>query len=151
VTMDVAFERFLGQLLHACSAQDEWPLKVKVAIGATLDYAAAAPAQAALLDLDRLSTDGRLARRAIDAKDHLASLLVSGRRLSARGAALPTLTEQMIVAGLAGVVSTRLVEGDAHRLPELAPQLVQLALVPYLGQDEAARIATRPPPEITGR
>jgi AcrR family transcriptional regulator len=147
-TMEVAFERFLGLLLRACGAQEEWPLKVKVAIGATLDYAAAAPAQAALLDLGALTANRRIARLATDAKDHLAALLSAGRRYSERGAALPTLTEQAIVAALASAVSTRLTGGEAKRLPELAPQLVQFALLPYLGQAEAARVASRPRPEV---
>src|SRR6185312_14468629 len=47
-----AAERFLAFVLAACAAQEKWPLKVKVAIGATLDFAAAAPAQAALLAVD---------------------------------------------------------------------------------------------------
>ncbi len=141
---EVVFERFLALVLGACSAQQEWPLKVKAAIGASLDFAAAAPAQAALLDLDALTADRQIARRGIDNKDHLASLLATGRRYCERGAELPTLTEQAIVAALAGAVSTRLIGGEAKRLPELAPQLVQFALLPYLGQAEAARVATRP-------
>jgi AcrR family transcriptional regulator len=145
-SMEVAFERFLALLLRACAAQKEWPLKVKVAIGASLDFAAASPAQAQLFDLDGLTANRQIARRATDTKDHLASLLSAGRRYSERGAALPTLTEQAIVAALAGAVSTRLLGGEAKRLPELAPQLVQFALLPYLGQAEAARVASRPRP-----
>jgi AcrR family transcriptional regulator len=140
------FERFISLLLHVCSAQQEWPLKVKVAIGASLDFAAASPAQALLLDLDALTADRSIARRAIEAKDRLASLLAEGRRHTEHGAELPSLTEQGIVAALAGTVSPRLIGGEARHLPELAPQLVQIALLPYLGREEAARVATRPRP-----
>ncbi len=140
------FERFIALLLHVCAAQQEWPLKVKVAIGAGLDFAAASPAQALLLDLDALTADRTIARRAIEAKDRLASLLAEGRRHSEHGAELPSLTEQGIVAALTGAVSPRLIGGEARHLPELAPQLVQIALLPYLGREEAARVATRPRP-----
>jgi AcrR family transcriptional regulator len=144
------FERFIALLLHVCAAQQEWPLKVKVAIGASLDFAAASPAQALLLDLDALTADRSIARRAIEAKDRLASLLAEGRRHSDHGAELPSLTEQGIVAALAGTVSPRLIAGEARHLPELAPQLVQIALLPYLGREEAARVATRPRPGAAG-
>lgn len=145
-TLAAAFERLLGVLKRACSAQSEWPMKVKVAIGAALDYAAADPAGAALLELRPLIADPRVARHATDARDQLALMLADGRRYTERGAELPALTEQAIVAGLMGVVSSRI--GEAERLPALAPQLVQIALLPYLGAVDAARVATRPPPEL---
>jgi AcrR family transcriptional regulator len=143
---DVLFERFLGLLLRACSAQQEWPLKVKVAIGASLDFAAAAPAQAQLLNLDGLVANPRIARRAIEGRDNLAALLAGGRRYVERGSALPSLTEQFLIAGLVAAISTRIMHGEAKRLPELAPQLVQFTLLPYIGKAEAERVAIRPRP-----
>jgi AcrR family transcriptional regulator len=148
---DVVFERFLGLLRRACSAQQEWPIKVKVAIGASLDFAAAAPAQAQLLSLDGLVANRQIARRAIDGRDNLAALLAVGRRHVDRGPQLPSLTEQFLIAGLMSAISTRILHGEAKRLPELAPQLVQFTLLPYLGQAEAERVATRPRPAPPGR
>jgi AcrR family transcriptional regulator len=151
VAHELVFARFRERLLSACSAQAEWPFKVKVAIGATLDAAAAAPAEAQLLVLDLLASERSLARQAFDARDNLAGLLSSGRRHAEHGAALPPLTEQALIGGLVGAISTRLLHGEAKRLPELAPQLVQFTLLPYLGHAAAERIAIRPRPGLAER
>ncbi|HEX4308286.1 MAG TPA: TetR/AcrR family transcriptional regulator [Solirubrobacterales bacterium] len=147
--MRAASESFFDLLLRACSAQQEWPLKVKVAVGATLDYAAAAPAQVALLNLNGFKASPGVASQTTEIKDQLASLLAGGRRYVKDRAALPVLTEQAIVGGILGVISSRLEAGEAARLPDLAPQLVEFALLPYLGREEAARIASRPSPRRT--
>lgn len=150
VAHEVVFKSFRERLLGACAAQAQWPFKVKVAIGAALDFAAAAPEQAQLLVLDAIASDLVIARRALDARDNLAALLASGRRYADRGPELPSLTEQALIAGLSGAISTRLLYGEAKRLPELAPQLVQFTLLPYLGRAEAARVASRPRPGTAG-
>lgn len=149
VAQEVVFARFRERLLLACAAQAQWPFKVKVAIGATLDFAAAAPDQAQLLVLDARASDLAVARRSMEARDNLAALLASGRRYREGCADLPSLTEQTLIAGLAGAISIRLLRGEAKHLPELAPQLVQFALLPYLGRAEAARVASRPRPGMT--
>jgi AcrR family transcriptional regulator len=144
----VLFERFVGRLLGACEAQPSWPLKVKVGIGLTLDLAAASPVRARFLMLDSLTNDPALIRQGLEARDRLATLLASGRSLSPYGPDLPGITEQALVGGLAGVILARLVNGEAGHLPALAPELVELTLVPYLGAEAAAAVARRPRPQI---
>lgn len=149
-TFDLLFEMFLGRLERTCKTQAEWPLKVKVAIGASLDLAAASPLEAQFLALDALSSNRELARRALDARDRLVSLLARGRDQSPHGAALPKLTEQVLIAGLVGALNTRLATGEANRLPELAPELVELTLLFYLDHEEARKVARRPKPDKSG-
>ena len=52
-----AFERLLCLLIRACNSEREWPFKVRAAIGATLEFAAAEPDRARLLILGSLSAD----------------------------------------------------------------------------------------------
>lgn len=148
VAHGILFERFVGRLQRACKAQPSWPLKVKVGIGLTLDLVAAFPARARFLMLDSLTSDPELSRQGVEARDRLAALLGSGRSSSPYGAALPGITEQALVGGLASVILARLVSGEAEHLPALAPELVELTLVPYLGAEEAAAVARRPRPQI---
>jgi AcrR family transcriptional regulator len=143
------FERFFARMLRASDAQPEWPLKVKVGIGVTLDMAAAAPVQARFLALDALAANRELARYAIEGRDRLTRMLAGGRAASPFGASLPPLTEQVLIAGIAGAISARLVTGEAEHLPSLAPQLVQLTLIPYLGPEDAAKVARRPKRAVT--
>jgi AcrR family transcriptional regulator len=143
------FERFFSRILRASDAQPEWPLKVKVAIGVTLDMAAASPIHARFLALDALAANRELARHAIEGRDRLTRLLAGGRAESPFGASLPPFTEQVLIAGIAGAISARLVTGEAEHLPSLAPQLVQLTLMPYLGLEDAEKVARRPRRAVT--
>jgi AcrR family transcriptional regulator len=140
---EAIFERFLGLVFRACNAASEWPLKVKAVIEASLEYAAAEPAQVGLLTLDPLSADVEMTQQVLASNEHLAALLSRGRALGGEAAALPELTEKSVVGALTAIVSSRLAAGEAERLPELAPQMVELALTPYVGAAEAKRVASK--------
>lgn len=141
VAHDVIFERFLGTLVRACNSQTEWPLKVKAALAAALDFAAAEPGQAQLLTLDALASNVEIAQRVLDANEHLASLLSAGRRTSERAAGLPQLTEKALVGAITAIVAARLMNREAESLPGLLPEVLELTLIPYLGAEEAKRFA----------
>jgi hypothetical protein len=80
-------------------------------------------------------------RRVLASNDHLAGLLSAGRQHNPRGADLPALTEKALVGAVSAIIAGRLMNGEAERLPELEPELVQLVLTPYVGAEEAARVA----------
>jgi AcrR family transcriptional regulator len=141
---DVVFERYLGALLRSCNGAGEWPLKIKAAIATTLAFAAAEPEQAQLLSLDALASDVEVTSRVLASTDHLASLLSAGRRYNPRGAELPALTEKALVGAVSAIVAGRLMNGESESLPELEPQIVELVLLPYLGAEEASRVAKAP-------
>jgi AcrR family transcriptional regulator len=143
---DALVEEFVGWLLQVCETQQSWPLKVKVGIGATLDLAAASPVRARFLLIDHLTSDPELVRQGTEARDRFARLLAAGRPGFPDATALPAITEQALVAGIAGTISARLLLGEAELLPSLAPQLVELTLLPYLGREGAAAVARRPRP-----
>jgi AcrR family transcriptional regulator len=138
---DVIFERFLGLIVRACNAESEWPLKVKSAIGAALDFAIEEPAAARLLTLDALAANVEVARRVLDSSDHLAALLSAGRQSNPAASELPALTEKALVGAISAIVASRLMDDNLQSLRELEPQLVELTLTPYLGAGEARRVA----------
>ncbi len=138
---EAIFERFLGLVFRACNAALEWPFKVRSVIEAALEYAAAEPAQVGLLTLDPLAADVEMAQRVLASSEHLAALLSRGRAAGEAAVELPELTEKSVVGALTAIVSSRIANGEAQRLPELAPQLVELALTPYVGAAEAKRVA----------
>jgi AcrR family transcriptional regulator len=142
------FERYLGRLLQACQAQPNWPLKVKVGIGVTLDMAAASPVDAQFLVVEAMTVSGDFLRQVLDSRDRLARLLVTGRDGAPPGIELPPVIEPLLIGGVAGVISTQLRAGEAKHLPTVAPQLVELTLTPYLGREKAAEVARRPRPRF---
>jgi AcrR family transcriptional regulator len=143
---EALFERFLDRLSRAIETQSSWPLKVKVGIGATLDMAAAAPVKAQFLTLDTLATSRALVHQRFESRERLSRLLAAGRTEVPRGTELPGVVEQTLIAGIAWVISSQLRSGEAEQLPALAPQLVELTLLPYLGREEAAAVARRSRP-----
>ena len=102
---EAAFERLLCRILRACNAQREWPYRVKRAIGATLNFAAAEPDRARLLTLNATASDAAIGRRALASREHFAALLAAGREHSSTGFPLPQVTELALIAGIAGIVA----------------------------------------------
>jgi hypothetical protein len=52
--------------------------------------------------------------------------------------------EQALAGGISRLIVRKLGEGEAAALPELSPALTELVLWPYLGGEEAVRIAGQP-------
>jgi AcrR family transcriptional regulator len=135
------FERFMASVDSACAAQSEWPMKVKSAIAATVEFATSRPEQAQILSAGVLAIDPLLAAEIFDSHDRLARAL-GGLRTDAPAAAQPPEgTEQFLVAAIAAVVARHLANGEAAALRSAEDQLVELTLIPYYGPSEAARFA----------
>jgi AcrR family transcriptional regulator len=133
------FERFLALVEEACRAQGEWTEKVRAAIGASLEFAAAEPAPAQLLVAGFLAADLTLARRVRVSYDQLAALLGEGRQIYPRAAALPAMTEQALVGAIATTLARALTSAEPEPFAGLHSQLTELTLIPYLGTEEAAK------------
>jgi hypothetical protein len=86
-----------------------------------------------------------VAERQFSALDQLAGLLSRGRRIYARAATLPASTERALIGGTVSIVSEHLLAEDPQAIPRLRVQLIELLLSPYLGEDEARRIAATEP------
>jgi AcrR family transcriptional regulator len=145
------FERLLALLLRACATERDWPRKVRASIATVFVFATEAPDEVRLLTLDALATDLTLARQVIDSNAHLAALLREGRRHTPLGPKLPDLTEEGLVGAISAIVGERLLESGVDGLDGLEPELVQIALTPYIGVQEAARMARSDTAGTNGR
>jgi AcrR family transcriptional regulator len=143
-----AFDRLTGELIRACAGQSDWPTKVVAAIATAVVFAYRAPEQAQLLVLDCLAADPVLVERVLASQDFLVGLLRNGREQSPEAAALPELTERALIGATTSLIGQRLLCDEVDQLPALAPQLIQLIVIPYVGHKEAARLAkiALPPP-----
>jgi AcrR family transcriptional regulator len=144
VAHEEAFDRLAGELFRACAAQSEWPAKVAAAVSVTIAFVVDRPEESQLLIVDALGADPALASRVLVSNDYLVGLLRNGREQCPQAASLPELTERALIGAASSVIGTRLLSGQADRLPALEPQLVQLMLMPYLGVAEARRVALMP-------
>lgn len=108
-------------------------------IEAVLAFAAADPqgAHAVAIDGRRRTSGGvNLEQEAVG---YFADLLRRAVKVERRFA---VSTEEAIVESIATIVRGHLQLGTGDQLPKLAPDLVYITLMPYLGIDEARRWAT---------
>jgi hypothetical protein len=70
---------------------------------------------------------------------------LTGEVVGACAAQLPQLTERALVGAATSVIGAKLMAGQADRLVDLEPELVQLILMPYLGSEEAYEVAEATP------
>lgn len=140
---EAAFARLQVRVEEACAANDEWAGAVAAAIRAALEFAAADPEAADVLTNEAMAAgkDGVARRQRLLA--YAAERLAPGRRQRPQGEDLPPVTEQALAGGIVALVAERVATRRAAELPSLAPEAIQFVLTPYLGAEEASRIAAR--------
>src|ERR1700759_5070909 len=127
------FGRLLGDLegsvADACAAQVEWPRRVAAGIYAGVEYAIQHPAVVdALSVLESAEMSSPSGYTVII--ERLAALI---SRDAPAGSRLPGSTDEALVAGIVGLVGDHIRVGRLEALDALRPDLVLLALLPYLG------------------
>jgi hypothetical protein len=137
-----AFARLQVLLEMACVGGDPWPERVGIAVRGALEFAAADPADASVLANGALAQGVDGLERYERLMAYLAGLLEPGRAESPHGADLPPTTERSLAGGVATIVANRVDRGRAEELPGLIAEVVQFILTPYMGTEEARRIAT---------
>jgi AcrR family transcriptional regulator len=141
VAHEAALDRLCDAITASCSPRNSWHEDVAAGVGRALELAAESPAQVRLALLSGQGVlEPNLVGPALAAQERLAGFLREGR---GRGAARAPgeLTEVALVGAVTSIVSARLCTGDLDGLPELAPELVRMILAPYLGYEEAQRLA----------
>lgn len=135
------FERLWLEVMAAAGSQEDWPWQVRTAMSTCLDFlgetgvlAREFGAEVAVVGPDAAAAKAALIER-------FASQLRSGRRLYPSALNLPPSTELALIGGVVSIVSDRLLGEEAFLLSELEPELVEHLLIPYLGRDEARRVA----------
>jgi AcrR family transcriptional regulator len=140
-----AYERGLGEATRrvgeACERHpDSFPERVSAGIAALLDYAVAEPAlaRACIVEAPLLGAAMQGAR-----ERSLAGFapLLCGARQGVGEAELPASVEESVFDGLYWLLYDAILTGTPEQLEELRPQLVEFALLPFLGAAAAADAA----------
>lgn len=127
-----------GAMLAAAERSAPWPERVPASLSALLDVLSRDLAVARFYLLEPLAAGGEIAARYRDAMALLAETLRPDEDPAGTNA---EVRDQVTMGGIATLIARRLKAGDASRLPELLPDLTELALAPHLGRDEARRVA----------
>jgi len=122
---------------------DDWAHAVKAGIGAMLASLAAEPHLARLCMVEALVAGPVVVERYDAAIQSFVPYFKGGRegRPPEVLARLSPTTEEALVGGMVSLISRRIIAGKTEDLEELLPDLVEFTLTPYLGSEEAAKIA----------
>jgi len=136
-----AFARLQVRVEEACACEAEWPRAVAAGVRATFEFVAAEPEDADALTNAALAHGPEGVARHRRLVGYAARLLVPGRDEMVDAEAPPALLEQALAGGVAFLVAHRIAQGKEGELPGLASDVTEFVLAPYLGPEEARRVA----------
>ena len=137
-----AFEA-LGQMIAwACAAEQDWPRGVARGVGAAIAFAARFPGEARLvLASNQVASEPALARQGLPAHERLIELLHQGSQRHPGARSPSSLAEQAAVGAAMSIVGSFLAAGEVDALAKRKADLIEIVLTPYLGGEEARRVA----------
>ncbi len=140
-----AFDRIVEESAEAVSAavsgEDGWAEEMAAGLGCLLDLIVADPQRARIALVEVQAAGPRAYRRYEEAVDRAAPRLREGREFSKEAAELSSALEEAILGGIIWIVHQRLVRGELGDPDSLLEETIQMTLAPYLGSDEAERLA----------
>ncbi len=139
-----------AQIRAAYESEESWPDTLRAAAYATADWILAHPREVRfgaveLLDVGELAR----ARREAAFKDFV-YMIDAGRTQAPDPDSLPRLTGEQTVGAMAEMLVRRLREQTLRHPAELIPELMYLAVLPYMGPEAAARELEVSPPKRGG-
>ncbi|MHB8233560.1 MAG: TetR/AcrR family transcriptional regulator, partial [Solirubrobacteraceae bacterium] len=144
VAFEVGQSKALAIVESAFVAQSDWRVAVRAGIAALFDFLATEPSFAHIALLDALVATEHTAQRSRAGVDAFAQMLAPGMEQTG-GPAPPPVTLEAIAGGLFEVCLHYALAGTIGKLPEATAAATYIALAPFLGGEEAARIATERP------
>jgi AcrR family transcriptional regulator len=128
----------------AAEAFEEWPQKVRAALGTMLRFLAGEPDLARVCMIEPVAAGGEIAAKHRASMQGFVEILKAGRPEHSGERPLPEATEATLVGGIVSLIVREINAGRTEQLEELLPDLVELTLAPYLGGEEASRLARQP-------
>jgi AcrR family transcriptional regulator len=140
----VGLHQALAVTVQAYEMQgDDWSLGVAAGLRALLEYLASEPAHAHLTVVDTFAASP-LAIEIRDTGLHaFAAYLQPGFHHSPGARSVPAIAPEAVAGGIWQVLHNHIERGRVQDIASLAPQLVYVALTPFVGSKEAARVARR--------
>jgi len=118
-----------------------WAEQVALALRTLVELIVADPIIARAVMVEAPTVGPGILKRYERATKAFVPLFRAGREHNPRGAELPSTIEDTLAGSVFWSAYQRLIVGEAERLPELLPEVIELVLRTYLGEAEASRIA----------
>jgi AcrR family transcriptional regulator len=144
VAYEVGHAKGLGLVERAYAEQQDWRQGIKAAISTLLAFLAREPAFARLALVETPSATRRTSDRFFAGVGGYAHMLVPGFEEIPESARPAAITVEAIVGGIYELCLHYAVHDRLSELPELEGEVTFIALAPFLGSEEAARVAATP-------
>lgn len=135
------YDLFEGHLLEALAGSGEkarsWSAKVRARVTTLLDFLGANPDLVRFSLVAPPSAGGEIAERGRAFLKGLVDQLTEGHPAPRRAADDPALELEAMQGSIAAVLTGAVQVRDDETLPDAAPQLVELALAPFVGRRRA--------------
>lgn len=141
VAYEMVADHITTSMRAAAEAFDEWPQQVRAALGTMLRFFAGEPDLARLYMIEPIAAGGQIAARHRTSMQGLVEVLKAGRPEHAGEHPLPEATEETLVGGIVSLIVREVSAGRTEQLEKLLPDLVELALAPYVGAEQAEKLA----------
>jgi len=128
----------LESMRAAPGAEAEWPDRVRARLAALLDVLSRDEAVTRCFLVEPLAAGGEVAAAYREAMGLVAAAL---RPEPPPSQLNMEVRDQALIGGIATLIVRRLDSAAAARLPELLPDLTELALAPFMSRREAKRLA----------
>jgi AcrR family transcriptional regulator len=127
---------------EARAGEDAWPDQVAAAFAAMIHFFAERPNFARAYLVEAAAVGESLATAREEATDRLTKLLSPGRDYISGPGPGPGM-EEALIGGILVLLAGRVVAGEASRLSGYIPAVVEFALLPYVGVQEARAAGAR--------
>jgi AcrR family transcriptional regulator len=138
---DMVAAHIRASMRSAAESFEEWPQQVRAALATMLRFLDGEPDLARLMMIEPVAAGGEIAARHRASMQGLVEILKAGRPEHSGTRPLPEATEETLVGGVVSLIVREISAGRGDRLEELLPDLVELTLGPYVGTEQAERLA----------
>jgi AcrR family transcriptional regulator len=138
---DMVADHIRASMRAAAESFSEWPQQVRAALATMLRFLSAEPELARICMVEPVAAGGEIAARHRASMQGFVEILKAGRPEHSGSRPLPEATEETLVGGIVSLIVREISAGRTADLEKLLPDLVELILAPYLGIEEAERLA----------
>jgi AcrR family transcriptional regulator len=138
---EVTLDYLRETMLAAAAAEQGWPERVRAGLDALLQSLAAHPDLAAFVLIAPASAGDSIAARHHLAMRELVAALIAGPPAPPDTGEPSDTQAEALAGGLSRLIVRKVGAGEAEQLPQLLPDLVELVLRPFVGSEEAVRVA----------
>ena len=129
-------EDCLATMVRAYESREEWPDRLRAVAYQVIEGLREDPSRASFGVEVLAAGDAARARRDMTMRV-IASLIDAGRQEMDDPEAVPHTTAEALAGSAYGQIYSRVVRGAVDELPDLVPQLMSAAVMPYLGMEAA--------------